>query len=105
MLEIFKRGKTIDEPELIYRKAKKCGSKYNSNADAKYLSITEKEKSQFKSAKDALLNGRKQDRFMFLENYNSRMTAVLNDSNLTPVLSEQAKELQDLVSKTTQFGE
>lgn len=105
VLEIFKRGKNIDEPELIYRKAKKCASKYNLNEEVVNLGVYNREKYAFKSAKDALLNAREQDASLFLENYDSRMNSVLNNSNLTPVLSEQAKELQDLVSKTTQFGE
>ena len=107
-MEIFKRGKELEYPQLVYARTNPArpGAVVNISKHPEVSRTTKDFNHQ--DAKEALLTAREEDRADFLkgdesrEPYKDRMEEVESNPYLTPVISEQVIDLKSLISQGTQ---
>lgn len=105
VLEIFKRGETPDNPELVYAKVNEDRPE-NVESIALHPEVsTEDQSFGFDNVKEAVLAAREESKEEFLEGYNERMSEVKSSPYLNPVILGQALELESLVGDNSAIPE
>ena len=105
VLEIFKRGETPDNPELVYAKVNEDRPE-NVESIALHPEVSMEDQSfGFDNVKEAVLAAREESKEEFLEGYNERMSEVKSSPYLNPVILGQALELESLVGDNSAIPE